>query len=432
MAELHDTPLDADDPADKQTLGRMFRALRHRNFRLFWTSQVLSLAGTWMQVVAQGWLVYRLTTSPLMLGLVSFVGLLPVVPVSLLAGVISDRFPRRTLILITEIVLMLQAFLMALLAWLDIIEIWHVIVLSFVLGAAASLEQPARLAFVADIVGPEDLTNAVALNAAVNNSARIVGPAAAGIVVAATGEAGCFLVNGITYLAVIAALLGMRMAPQVRRTPAAHASAGAASRPAKNAGGAIVEGFHYVWKTQPVRVLMLIVGVASLFTLPYVTLMPVFAGEVLDVGAQGLGWLMTTLGAGAIVGSMTVASLRKGHRGRWLVIGNILGSLMLIAFCLSDRFAPSLILIFLVGLTNATRNTLANSLLQLNTLSDYHGRVMSLYNLLFSGMSRVGALLIGGLADVTSISWAVGLGAAIGVGWGLVVLWRMPSVWRLK
>jgi capsular exopolysaccharide synthesis family protein len=399
---------------------RTFRALRHRNFRLFWFGQVVSQIGTWMQIVAQGWLVYTLTESAFLLGLVNFVGLLPVIPISLLGGVISDRISRRNLIIGTEAVLMVQALIMATLTWLGLIQVWHIIILSFVLGAAAALEQPARLAFVADTAGKDDLTNAVALNASVYNSARIVGPAVAGLLVAWIGEAGCFFVNGVSYLAVIGALLAIRLPREAIRETGL------------NVGRSLVDGLNYVWDAQLIRDLMAIVAVSSFFTLPYITLLPVFAADVLNVGPEGLGLLLTTIGLGAIIGALGVANVHSGHRGRWLALGNVLGPVFLILFSISGSLPLSLALVFLVGASNAVRNTLANSMIQLSSLERYHGRVMSVYNLLFNGMSRFGALMIGGLAQVITVPWAVGLGAVVSVIWGLIVIWRMPSVVRLR
>lgn len=395
---------------------RTFRALRHRNFRLFWFGQIVSLIGTWMQVVAQSWLVYRLTDSPFMLGLVNVMGLLPVVPVSLLAGVISDRFSRRNLIIIADVVLMLQALLIAALTWLDLIQVWHVIVLSFVLGAAAALEQPARLAFVVDTVGKEDLTNAVALNTSVFNVARIIGPSIAGLTVAWIGEAGCFFVNGISYLAVIAALFLIRLPPHT------------APRSRQRMAGSMASGLRYVWRNQTIRGLMTIVAIASFFTMSYVALATVFAEDVLQAGASGLGFLMTAVGIGALVGALTVASIRQGRRGRWLTVSNVLGPAVLIAFCLSTSLPLSLVLLAVVAVSSAVRQTLANSLIQIATPEDYQGRVMSIFNLIFSGMGRVGVMGIGGLAEFTGIAWAVGLGAAISLLWGLLVIWRMPYI----
>ncbi len=399
---------------------RTFRALRHRNYRLFWSGQTISLVGTWMQIVAQGWLVYRLTDSPLMLGLVNVVALLPVAPLSLLAGVISDRFPRRNLIVITEIVLMLQALIMAVLIWLNMIQIWHIAVLSFVLGAAAAVEQPARLAFVVDVVGKEDLTNAVALNSSMYNSARIVGPAIAGLLLAWIGEAGCFFVNAVTYLAVILAMLAVRLPPQIP------------PRKPLRVTESLREGLGYVWDAKVIRALMSVVAVSSFFTLPYIALMPVFARDVLGSGPEGMGFLMTAVGIGAITGALGVANIQQGRRGKWLTWGNIMGPVFLLLFCLSGSFALSLVLVVLVGASNAVRQTLANSLIQLTSAEEFHGRVMSVFNLVFNGMSRIGALGVGAMAEVTSVPWALGLGAIVSLVWGLSVIWRMPYVHRLR
>lgn len=395
------------------------RALERRDFRLFWFGQAIAQTGNWMQIVAQGWLVYQLTDSPLMLGVVSVVGLLPVVPVSLLAGVISDRFPRRNLIIATDVVLMLQALALAWLTWQGTIQVWHVIALSFVLGASASLQQPARLAFVADIVGEEDLTNAVALNASVYNVARIVGPVIAGLLMGAVGAAGCFFVNGVAYVPVLVALLAIK----IRRR----------SRPVDDSkiGHSLMHGFRYMWNARTMRSLMLLVAVSSFFALPYVTLLPAFANDVLGVGPQGLGWLTTMVGIGAVVGALGVGNVPASRRGWWLITGNLIAPIFLVFFSMSHSFVLSLALLVLVGAGNAVRNTLANSLLQLNADGDYQGRVMSVYNLLFNGMSRVGALGIGGLAQFIGIPWAIGLGAMACVIWGLFVIWRMPYVQRL-
>jgi MFS family permease len=380
---------------------------------------VASLVGTWMQIVAQGWLVYRLTDSPLMLGLVNVVGLVPVVPVSLLAGVMSDRFPRKNLIIVTEIVLMLQALTLAYLTWLGIVQVWHVIVLSFVLGGAAALEQPARLAFVVDTVGKEDLSNAVALNSSVYNAARIVGPAMAGLLVAWIGEAGCFLVNGITYLPVIVAMFAIRLPFQER------------ARQKLQVMGSLANGFRYTWDTRRIRWLLVIVAVSSFLTLPYIALMPVFARDVLEAGPQGLGFLMTSVGVGAIGGALLVANIESGRRGKWVMLGNLLGPIFLLLFCMSQVFAVSVVVVALLGASNAIRQTLANSLIQITTSDQYHGRVMSIFNLLFNGASRAGALGVGAVAEFTGVPLALGASALVSLVAGLVMLRGMPEVVHL-
>jgi len=398
---------------------RTFRALQHRNYRLYWFGQIFSLIGTWMQIVAQGWLIYRLTDSPFMLGMVNLVGLLPVVPISLLSGVISDRFSRRKIILITEVILMLQALILAALTWLDIITVWHVIVLSFVLGAAAALEQPVRLAIVVDLVGKEDLTNAVALNSSIYNSARIIGPAIAGFLVAFWGEAGCFLINGLSFSGVIIALLLMDFPAQTTQ------------KEPLQIGAKLIDGFRYIWEEKTIRMLLVIIAYSSFLTLPYVALMPAFAKDILRTGPEGLGLLMTGIGIGAMVGALGIAGIQPGKRGLWMTVGNVLGPLLLLLFTLTRSLALSLMLITLIGGSNAIRQSMANSLIQLTTLDEFHGRVMSIFNLIFNGMSRVGALVIGGIAEFSGVSWALAMGGAISLLISLLIIWRMSYVHQI-
>ena len=402
-------------------LPRTFRALNFRNFRLYWFGQIVSTTGTWMQIIAQSWLVYSMTDSPLMLGVVNFIGLLPVVPISLFGGVMSDRISRRKLIISSELVLMSQAFMMAFLTWSGHIQIWHIIVLSFVLGAASAFEQPARLALIADTVGKEDLSNAVALNASVYNTARIIGPVLAGILVAQIGETGCFFINGISYFAVILALIAMHLPSQETR-----------SESDTTIIVSMVDGFRYIWNHSTIRGLLLIVAVSSFLTLPYIALMPVFAVDVLRVGAEGLGLLLTAVGVGAIGGTLIVANLKSKHRGSWLTISNIISPLLLILFCISQTYLISLLLLLTVGATNAIRQTLANSFIQLNVKERYHGRVMSVFNLLFSGMSRTGALTIGGIAEFIGAPFAIGVGASFSFIIGVVIYRKMPYITDLQ
>ena len=396
------------------------RSLRHKNFRLYWSGQIISQIGTWMQVVAQGWVVYRLTDSPLMLGLVNFAALLPVLPISLLAGVWSDRYPRQKLILITESVLMLQALIMAGLIWFDLIQVWHVIVLSFIYGAASAVEQPARLAFIVDVVGKEDLSNAVALNASGVNVGRILGPAVAGVIIAAFGEAACFLLNGISFLAVILALIAIRLPKQSLK------------KETLQVVGSLKDGFSYMLNNKIVSGLLFIVTISSLLILPFISLMPATARDSLQVGADGLGFLLTAVGVGAILGALLVANLRAGIRGKWLLVANFISPVFLLLFALSRLYWASLLLVILIGASNAIRFTLANSLTQLNTSDEYHGRVMSVFNLLFSGMSRVGALAIGGLAEVITIAWALGFSALVSAILGLIMLIKLHALRNLE
>lgn len=410
----------SSDPVTAAALWpRTIRSFRGRNFRIYWTGQSISAIGTWMQIVAQGWVVYNLTDSALMLGLVNFVALLPVLPISLISGVLSDRFSRRNLMIVTETILMLQALIMAVLIYLDLIQVWHVMILSFILGAAAAMEQPARLAFVVDIVGKEDLSNAVALNSSGYNTARIIGPVVAGLIIASYGEAACFLINSFTYLALILALLAIRIPHQLL----------AAGR--VQIIGGLKDGFQYIQDNKVIPALLVIISVASFLTIPYVALMPVFARDILTIGADGLGFLLTAVGVGAILGAFLVAYLRAGNRGKWLIAANVIGPIFLVMFVISGSLPLSLLLVGLVGASNAIRLTLANSLTQINTADEFHGRVMSIFNLLFNGLSRVGALVIGGLAEFTNISWALGVSAVLSAVIGLVFIYRLPQIRRL-
>jgi MFS family permease len=372
-----------------------------------------------MQIVAQGWLIYRLTNSPFMLGLINLVGLLPVVPITLISGVISDRFSRRKIILITEIVMMTQAFLFAFLIWMDMILVWHVIVLTFVLGVAAGFEQPVRLAIIADLVGKEDLTNAVALNSAVYNSARIIGPAIAGLIVGFWGESGCFFINGLSFLGVIIAIILMQFPAQAQQSGGIQL------------GNRMMEGFQYIWQDRNIRTLLSIVAYSSFLTLPYIALMPAFARDTLFVGPEGLGILMTGIGIGALIGALLTAGVQQGKRGLWLMVASVIAPTILILFTLSKSFWLCLVLVVFIGGGNAIRQTLANSLIQLSALNEFHGRVMSVFNLIFNGMSRVGALLIGGLAEFIGVSWALGIGGSVSLVLSLFVAWRMAYVTKI-
>jgi MFS family permease len=265
-------------------------------------------------------------------------------------------------------------------------------------------------------VDKEDLTNAVALNSSVYNSARILGPAIAGVVVAWIGEAGCFFINGVSYLAVIAALLFVRLPSRDK------------PKVQMKVTRSLIQGVQYTWNNNIIRDLLIIVALSSLLTLPYVALMPAFAADVLEVGPEGLGFLMTSIGIGAIGGALFVANIKTGRRGLWLVFGNIAGPAFLLLFCISRIFLLSLVFVILTGATNAIRQILANSLIQLNTEEAFHGRVMSIFNLLFNGMARLGALGVGSAAELIGVPLALGASAFICVIIGMATFWRMPEI----
>jgi MFS family permease len=422
-----------------------FRAFSHRNYRLWFIGQGISLIGTWMQTMAQQVLVYRLTGSAASLGIISFIGLIPLIPLSLWGGSITDRFPKRTIILITQSIMLIQAFLLAVLTWSGTVQIWHVYVLAFVLGAATAVDLPARQAFTVDMVeGKEDLTSAIGLNSAMFNGARAIGPALAGILVATTGEANAFFLNGLTFIAVIICLLLMRNLPK----PKSHIERD--TSPLKHMAG----GLQFILQRQTILVLISLIAVSAFLSMPYNTLLPVFASEVLKrsalplvvtlcnsysliMGCQApealpLGLLYSMIGIGAVIGALVVASLPvKARRGRLLTIGNLAFPLFLLLFAFSMHFAFSLILTLFIGFSFVWQNALANTLLQFMTPDELRGRVMSVYTMTFQTMFRLGGLQAGFMADWLGAPIAVGLGASVSLLYGLFVAIRFPKVREL-
>src|ERR1700757_533729 len=284
------------------------RALKHRNFQLFFSGQLISLTGTWMQTVAQSWLVYRLTGSSLLLGSVGFASQIPVFLMAPVGGMAADRFNRQRIVIATQVASMILAIVLALLTLTHMVKVWHIFVLAALLGVVNAFDIPGRQSFLVDMVGREDLMNAIALNSSMFNGARVVGPAIAGILVAKIGEGWCFFANGVSYIAVIIGLLLMRV----------HCPRGSQSdSPIEE----IVEGFRWARETGPIRSLLLLLGVVSLVGMPYTVLMPIFADRILHGGAKGLGILMGATGVGALLGALTLA-LRSGVRGlgRWVAV----------------------------------------------------------------------------------------------------------------
>lgn len=426
--------------------GGTFRALRHRNYRIWFIGQTVSLIGTWMQTMAQQVLVYRLTGSAAALGIVSFVGLIPVIPLSFWAGSIADRFPKQKVILFAQLGMMAQALILAVLTLTGVVQIWHVYLLSFLFGALTAIDLPARQAFTVDLVeGKEDLTNAIGLNSAMFNTARALGPALAGVVVAATGEANAFFLNAATFLAVIASLLLMRNLPD-------------SSRPLGKDTGTLahmVEGMRFVFSQRAVSVLISLVAVSAFLSMPFNTLMPVFGGDILASSAKPVvdwfcgaerGWLncqapealplgilLTTVGIGAVIAALTVASLpASAQRGRWLTAGNLAFPALLLGFAFSRSFLASVALMLGVGFFFVIQNALANTLLQIASPDELRGRVMSFYTMTFQVTMRLGGLQAGLVADWISAPFSIGIGAAVSLVYGLIVALRYPGVRNFK
>ena len=397
-----------------------FAAFRHPNYRLYFSGQIVSLVGTWMQIVAQGWLVYQLTDSPLYLGLVSFAASVPVFVLSLGAGAIIDRLPRRRVLVATQTSAMLLAFVLAFLTFSGLVQPWHILVLSFLLGVVNAFDGTARQTFVKDLVGKEDLMNAIALNSATFNTSRLIGPALAGLALATVGAGWCFLLNGLSFLAVIVALLRMKLpsfVPPARRGPLA---------------AEIGEGLRYIRHDPIVLPVIGLVVVSSVFGFSYNALLPAYARDVLQVGAQGLGLLSTAVGLGALVGALWVASSgRSQHKGWLLTFGSLLFPVMLCLLAFTDTFAVALLVLVGAGLGFMVQNATANTLVQTTVPDDLRGRVMSVYMLAFFGMSPIGSLQGGAVAERWGVAAGIGLGASIALGFALWLMWRVPALKRL-
>jgi MFS family permease len=378
------------------------RALQYRNFRLFFAGQLISLIGTWMQNVAQAWLVYRLTGSPVLLGAAGFAAQIPVFLLAPVGGVVADRYSRHRLVIATQTASMLLAFALAALTLSGAVRVWHIFVLSALLGVVNSFDIPARQAFIVGLVAKPDLMNAIALNSSMFNASRVVGPAIAGILVAGIGEGWCFFANGASYIAVIAGLLLMRVA---RHEPAAQQGS-PLSR--------MAEGFRFVMEHPPVHALLVLLGVVSLTGMPYAVLMPIFAHRILHGGARALGLLMGSTGIGALAAALTLASRRelKGL-GRWVAFAALGFGAGLVAFSFSRIFWLSAAILALCGFAMMIQMGSSNTLIQSMSPDRLRGRVMSVYSMMFMGMAPFGALLAGAVADRWGAPFTVAGGGVI-------------------
>jgi MFS family permease len=393
------------------------RALAHRNYRLFVAGQLTSLIGTWMQMVAQAWLVYRLTGSSLQLGLVGFAGQIPMFLLPAVGGGIADRWPRRRVLLLTQTAMMLLAFVLAALALTGAVRIWHVFVLASLLGVANAIDMPTRQAFVVEMVGKSDLVNAIALNSSMVNGARLVGPAVAGVLVAAVGEGWCFLLNGLSFLAVIAGLAAMRLPRSTHAAPA---------------GGMLrhaVEGFGFVVKSPPIRALLLLLGCMSLMAMPYTVLGPVIAEQVLHGGPQAYGLLMSAAGVGSLVGAAALAAKRTTQGlFTWTAMAAGGSGVSLILFSFSRVLWLSAALLVPAGFCMMIQMASSNTLIQSMVPDRLRGRVMAVYAMMFLGMTPFGALLAGVLAHPLGAPATVGLGGAVCLGASAVFAWGLPGL----
>jgi MFS family permease len=384
------------------------RSLQRREYRLFFFGQLVSLHGTWMQNVAQAWLVYRLTDSSFMLGLVAFTSLIPVLLLGLPGGWLADRLPRRRLFLATQLLALLQALLLAGLTFSGHIAVWHILVLAFLLGCVHAVEIPARHSLLPGLVPREELHNAVALNASVFNLARFLGPAIAGLLIVRFGEAWVFLLNAMTFSATVLAVLAMGLESRAGRD---------AVRPRIG----MLDGFHYAWRDLRLRHAILLVAAVSLCASPYTVLMPVFAREVFQGGPDVLGYLLGAAGGGALLAALRLAGRREGEGiERWIALATLLAGVVLMLFSRLDSFALALPVLALAGFAVTTVIASTNTYLQLAAPDALRGRIMSLFSTLFIGVAPLGNLLAGSLAEVLGVRTAMLL---LGGGCLLAGLW---------
>ena len=393
------------------------RALQYRNFQLFAGGQLISLVGTWMQNVAQSWLVYRLTGSSLLLGAAGFSSQIPIFLLSPVGGMVADRYSRHRVVIATQAASMLLAFVLAALTLTGAIRIWHIFVLSALLGVVNAFDIPARQSLFVDMVERADLMNAIALNSSMFNASRMIGPAIAGILVSGIGEGWCFFANAVSYIAVLAGLLAMRVS---RHEPVEHPGSPIAH---------IIEGFRWVLKNPPVHALLILLGIASLTAMPFTILMPIFADRILHGGARGLGILMGGTGVGALGGALTLA-FRSGVKGlgRWVAWCGAGFGVSLLLFSFSRSFWLSVATLLPVGYFMMLQMACSNTLIQVMVPDALRGRAMAVYSMMFMGMAPIGALLGGALADRLGAPVTVAMGAVASIGSAILFGLHLPKI----
>ncbi len=393
------------------------RALQYRNFQLFFSGQLISLVGTWMQNVAESWLVYRLTGSAVLLGAVGFAGQIPSFLFSPLAGIVADRYPRHRLVIATQTSAMVLAFILATIVLLGVVQIWHIFVLAALLGVVNAFDIPARQSFMVEMVGRNDLMNGIALNSSMFNASRVVGPAIAGILVASIGEGWCFFANAVSYIAVLTGLFMMKLPPYQKvkheASPFEH----------------LLEGFRWVIGNTPVHAILALLGVVSLTAMPYSVLMPIFADRILHGGAKALGTLMGATGIGALTGALVLASRKtlKGL-GSWVAISAVSFGTCLIAFAYSRFYWLSLAMLVPTGFSLMIEMGSTNTLLQSMVPDRLRGRVMAVYSMMFMGMGPMGSLAAGAAADRLGAPGTVAIGGLICITAAGVFAFFLPRI----
>ena len=396
---------------DSFTTGRVLRsrgttAFQHRNYRIFFGGQAVSLVGTWMQQVAQAWLVLQLTGDPIWLGIVAAAQFIPVMILGLFAGVAADALPKRQTLVATQVVMMTLAIILAVLTFTGIVQVWMILVLAVMLGCANAVDMPVRQSFAIELVGREDVGNAVALNSAMFNGSRIIGPALAGLTIGAFGVAVAFAVNAVSFLAVIVALL--MLDESSLRTPPRIARPGSAAQVVEN----LAEGLAYVRHTPLVLLAVLVVGGVATFGMNFNVLMPAFAADDLASGAAGYGFLMAASGVGALIAALGLAFRGKPRSSR-IATGAIILGIGSIAMAVISSYASALILMVLIGYGGISMAATANATIQLAVPDDLRGRVMSVYTTIFASSAPIGGLLMGAIASGFGPAMAIGIGGVL-------------------
>ncbi len=393
-------------------LRKTFVSLKYRNFRLFWIGQTVSLIGTWMQNIGQAWLILKLTNSPFLLGVIGAAQYMPILFLSIFAGSIVDRFPKRRLIILTQTVMAILAFVIWILTATGIVNYWHVMILASLLGLATSLDVPARQAFMINLVGRDDLMNAIALNSTTFNLARLIGPAIAGLLIAKVGIATTFLLNGISFLPVI---IGLFMI-DIDGLPGKSIT--------NNVIEGVKEGLNYIKTNAVVSNVIVLMAVVSLFAINFNVVVPIYSKFIFHDNPEIFGFFMSSLGVGSLIGAIIVA-FRSSHNPNPLFL--IIGAIILSAFQMVITFVtgmyPAMIVLLLIGFGTIIFTALSNTTIQLNTPDELKGRAMSVYSLVFMGVTPIGNLFIGGIADTLGVRVSIFIGGLLGLA---------PSIYYLR
>jgi len=396
-----------------------FRALQHRNFQLFIGGQLVSLIGTWMQSTAQLWLVYKLTNSAALLGVFGFANQVPILFLASIGGYVGDRYNRHLGVIWTQTAAMVLAFLLAALTLAQVIQVWHLITIAFLVGIVNAFDVPIRQAFLVQMVGKEDLPNAIALNSSIFNGARVVGPAIAGLAIVWIHEGWCFFLNGVSFLAVIGALLAMRIPKtEPKRTD-------------ESPFRTFIEGFRFAMSDRPVRAALLLLSLLSLLGLQYSVVLPIFAKDILHRGAGGFGLLMSFAGVGAVLGALHFAA-RTDYKGlaKWIAATSTICAVCLIVFSESKVFWLSSMVLVVVGFAATSQMAATNTLIQIRVPDELRGRVMAVYATMFMGVQPIGALLAGGIAKKIGAPYTLTIFGVLVLMGSLFFLFRV--VMRLR